>query len=440
MILLDWDSLGQEAAQLLSQYIQIDTTNPPGNEEKAAAFIGDTLKKNGIAFQMLESEPGRANLYARLKGDGSRRPIILLSHSDVVPADRAFWSVDPFGGVIKDGYIWGRGALDMKNMGIAELVAFLAFHRSGFPLKRDLILVNTADEEAGGRAGAGWLVQHHPDLFRDAEFLINESGKGRVENGAVVFAVDTTEKTPCWLRLTAVGEPGHGSRPKLNSSVNRLLRALNRVLDYTPPLKLTPPVEQYFKGIATLQKGQRRVQFADIRKALNKPEFLAELSQNSQYSAMLRNTISVTMLHGSTKINIIPQTAEAELDCRLLPGEDPEAFVTELRRVIDDDTIQIETILTFGNGDSPFVSTFVDAVRAVVTRHHPGADLVPNVLSGFTDSHFFRELGVHCYGFMPFLLPDEDLRGIHGNDERISVENMRRGPEILYEILELLCG
>ena len=231
MILLDWDSLGQEAAQLLSQYIQIDTTNPPGNEEKAAAFIGDTLKKNGIAFQMLESEPGRANLYARLKGDGSRRPIILLSHSDVVPADRAFWSVDPFGGVIKDGYIWGRGALDMKNMGIAELVAFLAFHRSGFPLKRDLILVNTADEEAGGRAGAGWLVQHHPDLFRDAEFLINESGKGRVENGAVVFAVDTTEKTPCWLRLTAVGEPGHGSRPKLNSSVNRLLRALNRVLD-----------------------------------------------------------------------------------------------------------------------------------------------------------------------------------------------------------------
>jgi acetylornithine deacetylase/succinyl-diaminopimelate desuccinylase-like protein len=437
---LDWDAIGQEAVQVLSAYVQIDTTNPPGSEQRAASFIGRILDQEGIACRIFESVPGRASLFACLKGDGTKRPIILLSHSDVVPADRQYWSVDPFGGVIADGYIWGRGTLDMKNLGIAELMAFLAFHRSRFPLKRDLILLNTADEEAGGMMGAGWFVRNHPDLIREAEFLINESGKGRIENGTAIYSVDITEKTPCWLRLRAVGEPGHGSRPKPHSSINRLLRALNRILEYTPPLKLTPAVATYFKGIAHLQKGAKRKQFANIREGLNDPELVAELHQHSQYGSVLRNTISITMLHGSSKINIIPQTATAELDCRLLPGEDPEVFIAELRRVIDDDSIHIDTILTFSNAVSPFDSPFVDAVRTVVSRHHLAVEVVPNVLAGFTDSHFFRDFGIHCYGFMPFLLPDEDLRGIHGNDERISVENMRRGPRILYEVLEILCG
>ncbi|MBM3264966.1 MAG: M20/M25/M40 family metallo-hydrolase [candidate division Zixibacteria bacterium] len=438
--MLDWDTLGREAVTLLSRYVQIDTTNPRGNEKNAAVFMGSLLKHEGIPYQIFESAPGRATLYARLRGDGSRRPVILLSHSDVVQADPQHWSVDPFGGVIKDGYIWGRGTLDMKNLGIAELVAFLAFHRSKFPLERDLILLVTADEETGGSMGAGWFVKNQPELVRDAEFLINESGKGRMENGTVVFAIDITEKTPCWLRLTATGEPGHGSRPKTNSSVNRLLRALNRVMAYEPPVRLTPPVEAYFKGTASLRKGLRRKQFSDIRASLENPEFLAELYQNSQYSALLRNTISITMLQGSSKINIIPQTAIAELDCRLLPGEDPDAFVEEIRHVVDDEGIRIDTLLSFGNTASPFNSPFTDAVRTVVSRYYPGAEVTPNVLSGFTDSHFFRELGIGCYGFMPFLLPDEDLRGIHGNDERISVENMSRGPKILYEVLERLCG
>jgi acetylornithine deacetylase/succinyl-diaminopimelate desuccinylase-like protein len=438
--MLDWDVLGQEAVDLLSAYIRIDTTNPPGNESRAVEFIKQILDGERIPCKTFESAPGRGSLYARLKGDGSRRPIILLSHSDVVPADRSFWSEDPFGGSVRNSYIWGRGALDMKNMGIAELVAFLALRRSGFPLKRDVILLNTADEEAGGIMGSGWFTRRHADLIRDAEFLVNESGKGRMENGVAIYSVDITEKTPCWLRLRATGEPGHGARPKANSSVNRLLRALNNILEYTPPIRVTPPVETYFNGIAHLQKGLRRKQFSSIRQAVNDPVFVAQISESAQYASVLRNTISVTMLQGSSKINIIPQHAVAELDCRLLPGEKPEAFIQTLREVIADDTIAIETILSFSNTDSPFDSEFVDAARAVVSRYHTKVEIAPNILSGFTDSHFFRELGIHCYGFMPFLLADEDLRGIHGNDERISVDNMRRGPKILFEILEELCG
>ncbi|MBI4553842.1 MAG: M20/M25/M40 family metallo-hydrolase [Candidatus Latescibacteria bacterium] len=435
---MNWDTIGREAVQLLSHYIQIDTINPPGNEHRASVFIGRVLKREGIPYSLFESAPGRSNLYARLRGDGSKRPIILLSHSDVVPVDREFWSVDPLSGLIKDGYIWGRGALDMKNVGIIELVVFLALHRSKFPLTRDVILLVTADEEAGGAMGAGWFVRHHPDLIRDAEFLVNESGKGKIEHDALVYSVDITEKTPCWLRLRAAGEPGHGSRPKPNSAVNRLVRALNRLLDYTPPVKVSPPVDLYFKGLAPLQKGERRTKFADIATAVHDQAFLADLNHSSQHAAVLRNTVSITMLRGSPKINIIPQTATAELDCRLLPGESPDRFMADLRRVIDDDGIEIEPVLTFTNTASPFDTDFVNAVRDVVSQYHRRTHVIPNVLAGFTDCHFFRDLGIHCYGFSPFIIPDEDLRGIHGNDERISVENMQRGPKMLFEVIERL--
>ncbi len=437
---MDWNALGREAVQLLSEYLRIDTTNPPGNEDRATAFLSRILSEEGIDCQVYESAPGRSNLYARLEGDGSKRAVVLLSHSDVVPADRRFWSVNPFGGVVRDGYIWGRGALDMKNLGIAELVVFLALHRNRFPLKRDVILLVTADEEAGGAAGARWITRNRPELVSDAEFLINESGKGRLENGRAVYSIDITEKSPCWIRLIARGEPGHGSRPKPHSAVNRLIRALHAIMQYTPPIKVTDAAACYFAGIAHLQKDGYRKRFERIRESVRDKGFLDDLLRNQHHAAMLRNTISITMLQGSEKINIIPQAATAELDCRLLPGERPEDFVRELKKVVDDDGIEIETTLNFGNSSSPFDSPLVDAVREVVSRYHGHVEVVPNMLSGFTDSHYFRDLGIHCYGFMPFLLVDEELRRIHGNDERISVENMERGPRILYEVIEKLCG
>ncbi len=431
--------MGQKAVRLLSEYLRIDTTNPPGNEGRATAFLSRVLSEEGIGCQVFESAPGRTNLYARLKGDGSKRPVVLLSHSDVVPADRRYWTVDPFGGVIRDGYIWGRGALDMKNLGIAELVAFLALHRNHFPLKRDVILLVTADEEAGGSAGAGWMVQHRPGLVSDAEYLINESGKARLENGRAVYSIDITEKSPCWIRLVARGEPGHGSRPRPNSAVNRLIRALNAIMKYTPPIKVTDAAACYFEGVAHLQNERYREHFRDIRASVRNKRFLADLLRNPHHAAILQNTIAITMLQGSEKINIIPQAATAELDCRLLPEERPEDFVRALRTVVGDDRIEMETTLNFGNSSSPFETPLVDAVRAVVSRYHAQAEVVPNMLSGFTDSHYFRDLGIRCYGFTPFLLTDEELRRIHGNDERISVENMERGPRLLYEVIEKLC-
>ena len=437
---MDWNALGREAVQLLGEYLRIDTTNPPGNEDRATAFLSRILAEEGIDCQVHASAPGRSNLYARLEGDGSKRAVVLLSHSDVVPADRRYWSVDPFGGLVRDGYIWGRGALDMKNLGIAQLVVFLALHRNRFPLKRDVIFLVTADEEAGGSAGARWITRNRPELVSDAEFLINESGKGRLENGRAVYSIDITEKSPCWVRLIARGEPGHGSRPKPHSAVNRLIRALSAIMAYTPPIKVTDAAERYFEGIAHLQKDGYRQRFANIRESVRDRRFLADLLRNQHHAAILRNTISITMLQGSDKINIIPQAATAELDCRLLPGEAPGDFVRELKQVVGDDGIEIETILNFGNTSSPFDSPLVEAVREVVSRHHERVEVVPNILSGFTDSHYFRELGIHCYGFMPFLLIDEELRRIHGNDERISVENMERGPRILYEVIEKLCG
>ena len=432
--------MGREAVQLLSEYLRIDTTNPPGNEDRATAFLDRVLSEEGIDCQVHQSAPGRSNLYARLRGDDSKRAVVLLSHSDVVPADRAYWSVDPFAGLVRDGYIWGRGALDMKNLGIAELVVFLALHRNRFPLKRDVVFLVTADEEAGGAAGARWITRNRPELVSDAEFLINESGKGRLENGRAVYSIDITEKSPFWIRLVARGEPGHGSRPKPHSAVNRLIRALNAIMAYRPPIKVTDAAEWYFKGIAHLQKDGYRERFANIRESVRDGLFLSDLIRNQHHAAILRNTISITMLQGSDKINIIPQAATAELDCRLLPGEDPGDFVRDLKNVVGDDGIEMETILNFGNTSSPFDSHLVDAVRDVVSRHHERTEVVPNILSGFTDSHYFRELGIHCYGFMPFLLVDEELRRIHGNDERISVENMERGPRILYEVMEELCG
>ena len=379
---MDWNAMGREAVKLLSEYLRIDTTNPPGNEDRATVFLNRILSEEDIDCQVHEAAPGRSNLYARLKGDGSKRPVVLLSHSDVVPADRAYWSVDPFGGLVRDGYIWGRGALDMKNLGIAELVVFLALHRNRFPLKRDVIFLVTADEEAGGSAGARWITQNRPELVADAEFLINESGKGRLEHGKAIYSIDITEKSPCWVRLVARGEPGHGSRPKPNSAVNRLIRALNAIMEYKPPIRVTDAAERYFEGIAHLQKDGYRQRFTRIREAVRDRRFLADLLRNQHHAAILRNTISITMLQGSDKINIIPQTATAELDCRLLPGEEPENFVRELKRVVGDDGIEMETILNFGNSSSPFDSRLVDSVREVVSRYHAQVDVVPNILSG----------------------------------------------------------
>src|SRR3989449_6915732 len=251
----DWNALGDEATALLSQYLRINTTNPPGNEIAAARWLADVLRRDGIEARIFEPAPGKANLYARLAGDGSARPVILLNHMDVVLASPEYWTVQPFSGLIKDGYIWGRGALDMKGEAIAQLMTLLALKRAHVPLKRDIIFLATSDEEIGAGVGAAWIVEHQADLIRNAEFLLNEGGLTRSDGhgGVEFYGVGTTEKSPFWLDVTARGTAGHGSRPTPDNPVHRLVRALHRIANWQTPLTVTPAAERSFRDLATIE-------------------------------------------------------------------------------------------------------------------------------------------------------------------------------------------
>src|SRR2546422_4522375 len=251
----DWMALGDEATALLSQYVRINTTNPPGNEIVAARWLAGVLRRDGIEAQIFEPAPGKANLYARLRGDGSARPLILLNHMDVVLASPEYWTVDPFSGLIKDGYVWGRGALDMKGEAIAQLMTMLALKRAHVLLKRDIIFLATSDEEIGAGVGAAWIAEHQADLVRDAEFLLNEGGVTRADGRGEVefYGVGTTEKSPFWLDVTARGTAGHGSRPTPDNPVHRLIRALNRIAEWRTPLTVSPAAARAFRHRATVQ-------------------------------------------------------------------------------------------------------------------------------------------------------------------------------------------
>jgi len=438
----DWGRAGEEAVDMLAAYLRVDTTNPPGNEMRATDFLARFLRKEGIEYRVFESKPGRANLYARLRGNGRKRPLILLNHTDVVAAEKGFWSVEPFSGQIRDGYLYGRGALDMKSLGAAQLMVMMLLKRSAVPLDRDVIFLATADEEAGGRDGAGWFVNNQAALIRDAEFLITEGSSNLVFGDRVAFyGVGTTEKTPCWLRLTAKGTPGHGSMPRSNSAPSRLIRALGKLEAYETQLKVTPAVARYFKSIAEIQGDpDLKRAYSDIAAAIRDPKLRGLVLSRSENLAVLRNTIQPTVVNIGSKTNVIAPIATAEIDCRLLPGERVEDFVAEVKRVIDDPGIEVETILAFGATESPLDTDLYRAITGVIRSADREARFIPTVLAGFTDSHFFRELGIVCYGFSPFMIPVSDFTGVHGNDERIPVESMKSGTKLLYRIVRALCS
>jgi acetylornithine deacetylase/succinyl-diaminopimelate desuccinylase-like protein len=438
---INWEEVQQEALELFIQYLKIDTTNPPGNEIRAAEFFAGVCKREGIEHQVFEPFPGRGVIWARLRGDGSKRPIILLNHTDVVPHDKEYWTVEPFSGAIKDEFVYGRGAMDMKSLGMAQFVTLLTLKRAKIPLKRDVIFLATADEEAGGEKGAGWFAKNHRELIAGAEFLFNEGGNNIVDPDGQVLAIGVgpSEKAPAWLRLTATGEAGHGSTPRPNSSVNRLLRALNRLLDYTPPIRLAPVVEKSFHSIAPLLPPAQASKYANIREAIKNPEFLRQIESDPFARSIIRNTISITMLQGSNKINVIPPAAYAEIDTRLAPGEKLDRWIDELRGVIKDDSIKIEPILSFEANASPIDSELVKAVAGISKQRYPEAIIAYPVLAGFTDSHYFRDLGVMSYGFSPFVAPPRDLGGgYHGNDERIGKKAYVDGVKFFYEVVERL--
>lgn len=434
----DLSALQDEAVRRITEYVRINTTNPPGNEAEAMRFFARVFHDEGIPFDTASSAPGRGNVWARLKG-GAEPALVLLHHMDVVPADPHYWQVDPFAATVKDGDLFGRGTLDTKTLGIVELEAFLALHRLHVPLTRDVIFMATADEEAGGSFGAGWVVKNHPEAFHGAGFVLNEGGDGSVEDGRSRFGIEVTQKVPLWLRLVATDKPSHGSIPPVASAVNRLIRSLYRIQTYDFAPRIVPAVDAYFKGLAPSAAPQWREAFGDIAHAVQDRTALLRLQIDApDLAALTRNTCSITMLSASNKINVIPPEAQAQLDCRLLPDQDRSVFLAELASAIDDPGIRVEQIMGFtpavSSAETPLYRTLV----AVTRKYFPGAAIVPQVSTGFTDSHFFRDLGIASYGYAPFLIPADQESGVHGNDERISIENVRRGTAMMLEIVEAM--
>jgi len=437
---VDWEALAREAQSILADYLRVNTTNPPGNELLAARFLKAILEREGIEAQILDTTelgPNRANLYARLRGNGTRKAIALVHHMDVVPATPASWSVDPFSGAVKDGYIWGRGAIDMKGTGIAQLMALIAIKRSGVPLTRDLVYIGNADEELTSTGGLVF-VSRHADLLKDVEYLMTEGADNLLENGKVVyFAVGVAEKRTFWQRLTVNGVPSHGSRPTKQNPVPRLVAALYKISQYETPLHLTPGVAKFFRDIARLYPEPQRSWLSNVSVALNDPKAREWILSDIFWNAYLRNTISLTGLAGSNKTNVIPGVATADVDVRLLPDQDPAEFLRTLQGVVGDTAVHFTTLLQPKTPlESPIDTDLFHAIERAAHDREPTAFVTTPMETAATDRPTYRKLGITTYGFSPFRIPRPEIqRGMHGNDERISVDNVGYGMRFFFDIL-----
>ena len=428
-------SLEDQAVLWLKEFIKIDTINPPGNESKAVEFYKQIFDSEGITYNIAESAPGRGNIWARLKG-GNEPSLILLQHTDVVPADPKYWTTGPLSGEEKDGYIWGRGALDMKGTGISQLVTFLNLHRSNAPLNRDVIFLATADEEAGGYYGVGWLTKNHPEIFKGAGLLINEGGSGESNDKETIFSVEVTQKVPVWLRLTTIDTPGHGSMPNASSSVTKMIGALNTLKNHSFEARIIPPVDAVFSSMSLSADAEWAESYADMSLAIKEPGFLEKLQKYSpSQHALTRDTCSITRIGASNKINVVPPESWAEVDCRILPDRTSDEFILDFKSALSEHDVRVEVIMAFTSAVSSSNSRLYKAIEKITGERHPGSRVMPSVSTGFTDSHFTRDLGIASYGFDPIIVPEKEFTRIHGNDERVSVEGFRRGVRDLLAII-----
>lgn len=431
---IEWDEVSREALELLIEYVRIDTINPPGNEVRACEWLGRILEREGIEYQQYDAGNGRVTLVATLSGDGTRGgPLILLNHTDVVPFEREFWTVDPMGGEVLNGYVWGRGTQDMKGMAIMELMTFLLHRRMDLTLTRDLTFMAVADEEAGGEYGVEFLDREHPELL-ECDFVINEGGNGQTELfGAKqpIINIGVAEKSPLWLKLSTSGRPGHGSIPHDDNAAERLVRAVARIATWERDLIQAPEVMEYFLQLHR----------AGIMKDYPTEEALAVLAdEDLRIKSVQTNTITLTTLNAGMKHNVIPASADATLDCRLVPGYAPDRFISELRDVINDPRVEIETVFSSSTPASPTDTELFKVMTGVLNEAIEDVTIVPSVSTGFTDSRVFRRRGIAAYGFVPILVAPEDRGGAHGNDERISLENLNLGTELLHATVRGICG
>jgi len=411
-----------EAVQVLTGLVKIDTSNPPGNEILAARYIKGLLDAEGIASETFESAPGRASLVARLKGSGAKRPLLLMGHIDVVGVERARWTVDPFAALVKDGYLYGRGAEDDKGMVAANLAVFLRLHRDKAPLDRDVILLAEAGEEGTSQFGIDFLVDKHWDAI-ESEYALNEGGTFHAEGGKVQYAgVQTTEKVPRGLQLVAHGTSGHGSMPRLDNPITHLAAAVAKIGSWPPPMRLNETTREFFTRLATISPPEE----ARLYTHLEDPAVQETLRASKiLYNSMLRTSVVPTIVKGGFRENVIPADAEAILDVRALPDEDIDALVATLKKLIDDPAVDVVRRTEGQKRPAAPASSIHNEMFAALERAQkkvfPQAITVPLMATGATDGAQLRARGVQVYG-VSIPVDDEDLRRMHGNDERISLD------------------
>jgi len=430
------------AVKLATEYFQIDTTNPPGNEAKAAAFFKKVFDAEGIENQVLTVKPGRDNILARLHGSGAQRPIILLSHEDVVTSTPALWKHPPFSAAVDEGVMYARGSEDMKNEAIAHLVTMIMLKREKVALDRDVIFLATADEEVDD-IGSEWMIANKKDLFANAEYLITEGGRDRRdEKGNVQYVgINTAGKIPFWLVLTTHGSAGHGSRPLPDSAPNRLVRALDRIISYKTEMQVLPVVDQFFKAMSRYETGPRKQQFMNVAQSLKDAKFRQSIEDDQNLNYMFRDTITLTQMEGSHQTNVIPAIATAHIDVRLMPGHDPQKFLAAIIKVVNDPKVEITGERPNKQGKaSPIDTALMTAIRTASAHYFPNTPVTPWMDSGYTENELYRQLGIVCYGFNPYTTTDDESHSEHNNNERIRVEELRRGPLVMFDVVAQVAG
>ena len=440
--MMDWEEIKSEVTGYLQDLLRIDTTNPPGNETEAARYLAGVLQREGFEPRITESAPGRGNVTTRLEG-GAEPPLLLLGHTDVVATEPEKWTHPPFGGELHQGYVWGRGALDMKNVVAAELMVVLLLKRQGLSLNRDLLFAATADEEAGkGDHGPGWLLDNHPEQI-EAPFILTEGGGADLRVGnAHFFTCQTGQKGICRMRVQARGRPGHGSIPHDQNAVLRLCRAMGALHGVHLPMHVSATIKTFIEEIAARQDPE----MAELLHQVLDPERSEEALQKlplaegfkAELRAVLRNTASVTMVQAGTKINVIPAQATAWIDGRLAPGQNWESFVAELRPYIGAE-VEIEVDQYSPPLESSADTGLYQTVVEVMAAHVPEGRVIPTISNGGTDAKHIcpRRPSTQVYGFVPHCQApgEEEMNLIHGHDERISVENLLFSTRVLYDIV-----
>jgi len=443
----DLPSLPLDAQEMCQALLRMDTTNPPGNERQAADYLAGKLREVGYQPTLLDAAPGRTNLVARYRGTGKAAPLLLTAHLDVVEADASQWKYPPFSGAEAEGCLWGRGAIDMKNMAAMSAAIMRKLARDKVRLDRDVIFAAVADEEAGCDHGSRFLAEQHKDLIA-AEYAIGESGGFSLHIGQTTFyPVQVAEKGICWVRARVTGEPGHGSMPRSNSAVIRLAEAIARLGQAPFPVHPTRYVRDFLDAIAAQQPALVR----PLARLASKPALLAritrlvpDLGMARSLSALLSNTASPTVVRAGAKTNVIPGVAEVEIDGRTLPGQSDADLLRELREVLGPD-VELEIIKSAPpTVTEPIESPLFDIIKRRVEEREPGAVVIPYMIPGFTDAKYFSQMGARWYGFSPVKIEkDSGIRFaemFHGHNERVPIAGLAWGVEVLDAVVRDICA